>query len=123
MSEGYWRQIVRGVQRKGGLDIAVNPSARTVVAMASAVGAEPSEALQVAGIQHVSAESIAAMLEEIRRPAATENEVGNLADDIERIRNLSGITPHDKLRMIKAIVDLHEERSTSAGGSSSASMG
>lgn len=118
LSDTRWHQVVTGVQRKAGAEVPVNPTARTVVAMAQAVGVDPAEALKAAGKEGVSAESIAAMLEEILRPAAADApDAGSLVDQIERIRHLRGITPDDKIRMVKALVDLHEERAARAGGS------
>jgi hypothetical protein len=113
MSESRWRQVVTGVQRKAGADVPVNATDRTIVAMAHAVGVEPAEALEVAGRADVSAESIAAMLQEIRRPAVGV-QADSPVDEIERIRNLRGVSPDDKLRMIRAVVDLHEERAAAA---------
>jgi hypothetical protein len=116
MSESRWRQVVTGVQRKAGADVPVNATDRTIVAMAQAVGVDPAKALEVAGKAGVSAESIAAMLEEIRRPATGQAvpDAGALVDEIERIRHLRGISPNDKIRMVKALVDLHEERAAAA---------
>lgn len=51
ISEGRWRQIVTGIQRAGpGLTIPVNPRAETLVAMANAVGADPADVLDAAGL-------------------------------------------------------------------------
>lgn len=109
VSESRWRQVVTGVQRKAGGEVPVNPSDRHVVAMAAAVGVDPAQALKAAGRADVSAASIAAILDEIQRPAPSA-QVDSLVEEIERIRHLRGITPDDKIRMVKAIVDLYEER-------------
>lgn len=110
MSESRWRQVVTGVQRKKTGDVPVNATDRTIVAMAQAVGVNPAKALSVAGRSHVSEESIAAMLNEIRQPSAPSGPAqGALVDEIERIRGLRGISPKDKIRMVRAIVDLYEE--------------
>lgn len=51
ISEGRWRQVVTGVQKAGGgIEVPVNPTARTVIGMATAVGADQSEALGLAGL-------------------------------------------------------------------------
>lgn len=49
ISPTRWRQVVTGSQVKGGRAVPVNPTARTVVAMALAVLADPATALQAAG--------------------------------------------------------------------------
>lgn len=109
MSESRWRQVVTGVQVKGGTRIPVNPAPRVVIAMAAAVGADISEALAAAGLEHVSAESAAAILQELQQPApAPRPEAGALVDEIERIKGLRGISPEDKIRMVRALIDLYE---------------
>lgn len=50
ISEGWWRQVVEGIQRRGGIEIPVNPSFDALVAMAQAVGANVNEVLEAAGI-------------------------------------------------------------------------
>lgn len=45
---------------------------------------------------------------ELERPADPAN--GNLADEIERISDLRGITPGDRIRMIKALVKVYREQ-------------
>lgn len=85
--------------------------------MASAVGVDPAQALEAAGKADVGAESIATMLEEIHRPAVPAvPEAGSLADEIERINKLRGITANDRLRMISVILGLHEERAAAEEG-------
>jgi uncharacterized OsmC-like protein len=116
MSESRWRQVVTGVQRKAGGSVPVNPTDRTVVAMACATGVDPAEALKAAGRSGISQESIAAIVDEIRQPAPGAR-LDGLADELERIRNLRGVSPEDKIRMVKVLVDLHEERAASAEGS------
>lgn len=113
LSDTRWHQVVTGVQRKAGSEVPVNPTVRTVVAMADAVGVDPAKALEAAGRVGVSAESIAAMLQEIRQPA-TEAKAASPVDEIERIRNLRGVSPDDKIRMVRAVVDLYEERAAAA---------
>jgi len=49
ISEGWWRQVVAGVQKAGGILIPVNPSDTTLVAMATAVGADVEAVLRAAG--------------------------------------------------------------------------
>jgi transcriptional regulator with XRE-family HTH domain len=49
ISEGRWRQVVTGIQKAGTVNVAVNPRANTVVAMARAVDVDPEAALVAAG--------------------------------------------------------------------------
>jgi hypothetical protein len=112
MSEGRWRQIVRGVQAKAGMNIPVTAPARTVVAMAMAVEVDPAEALRAAGIE-VPEDEIQAMANMRRRPKLVRGappQGGNLADEIDRIRHLRGVSPKDKIRMVNALIELHEEQ-------------
>jgi hypothetical protein len=117
MSEGRWRQIVRGVQAKAGMDIPVTAPARTIVAMALAVEVDPAEALRAAGFD-VAEEDIQAMADRRRRPKLVRGAVveSGLADEIDRIRRLRGISPNDKIRMVQALIELHEERDAADHG-------
>ena len=50
ISEGRWRQIVTGVQKAGnGITVPVNPRDTTLIAMATAVGADVEAVLRAAG--------------------------------------------------------------------------
>lgn len=49
ISEGWWRQIVTGVQKLGGIEVPTNPKDSTLVDMAVAVEADADEVLQAAG--------------------------------------------------------------------------
>ncbi len=51
ISEGRWRQVVSGVQKTGGVDVPVNPSAKTVLGMARAVGMDAETALSLNGME------------------------------------------------------------------------
>lgn len=51
ISEGRWRQIVRGYQQNGKSRIEARPRAETVKAMAGAVGADINQALELAGFE------------------------------------------------------------------------
>jgi hypothetical protein len=120
ISEGRWRHIVRGSQARAGGDVPVTAPATTIVSMALAVEVDPAEALKAAGFD-ASEEDIAAMVQRRRRPKLIERPVevvgtGSLADEIERIRNLRGVSPEDKIRMVKVLVDLHEERAAPTEG-------
>jgi hypothetical protein len=51
ISEGRWRQVVTGQQKAGGgIVVPANPRRETVIAMATAVGADVDEALRRAGM-------------------------------------------------------------------------
>jgi hypothetical protein len=50
ISEGWWRQVVTGHQKQGGLLIPVNPKRGTLIAMANAVGADVGKVLEAAGL-------------------------------------------------------------------------
>lgn len=115
LSDTRWRQVVTGIQRKSGADVPVNPTDRTVIAMASAVGVDPDDALEAAGYIRLGPAGIATILREQEgpKPEASGGQT-SLADEIERIRNLRGISPKDKIRMVNALIDLHEEQHASA---------
>lgn len=111
-SEGRWRQVVTGVQSKGsGKRVPVNPTARTVVAMALAVGVDPAAALEAAGID-AGPQSVAALVDDFKAKAARtrgrQGEGDELADEIERIRDLP-ISATARRRMIEALVSVAEE--------------
>lgn len=111
ISESRWRQIVS--QAKGSAPAAAAP-ARTVVAMATAVGVEPGEALRAAGYE-VTEESLIAMLRDgeassPRPPVQSQK----LVDEIERIKGMRHIPPNDRIRMVRALVDLYEEQAAAA---------
>lgn len=107
ITETRWRQVVRGTQtRAGGQQVTANPKPITVVAMALAVNADPTEALQAAGLD--ATPSVVSRL-----VAQTQTSVGadldeDLVAEIERIKGLRMSTEH-KLRMIRALIDTYVE--------------
>jgi hypothetical protein len=110
MSDTRWHQVVTGIQRKAGGLVPVNPTDRTVIAMANAVGVDPGDALEAAGYTRLNEEHIAAILREMEEPKpSTADAPRSLADEIERIRHLRGISPKDRIRMVNALIELHEE--------------
>jgi hypothetical protein len=119
ISEGRWRHIVRGSQARSSGDIPVTAPARTIVAMAMAVEVDPTEALKTAGMD-IPAEEVSAMIELRRRPKLVQSAEPATnrgpADEIDRIRNLRGISPKDKIRMVQAILDLYEESAETEDG-------
>jgi hypothetical protein len=117
LSDTRWHQVVSGVQRKAGQDVPVNPTDRTVIAMANAVGVDPGDALEAAGYIRLSEEHIAKILRDMEQPktAVAADDV-NIADEIDRIRRLRGISPKDKIRMVQALIELHEERDAADHG-------
>lgn len=110
MSEGRWRQIVAGVERKAGADVAARGTDRTVVAMALAVGVDPAAALAAAG-RRVLPEHLDALVADVQasaKPAPQDQGDDGLADEIERIARLP-VSPQARRRMIQAVIDLYEE--------------
>lgn len=58
--------------------------------------------------------SVAAVLagdEPLATPVAAAV-TGSLADEIDRIRGMKGIPPADRIRMVRALVDLYEEEAS-----------
>lgn len=110
LSDTRWRQVVRGVQVKAGQEVPANPTARTVVSMATAVKVDPGEALQGAGLE-TTATSVQAMVEDLRlEEPLTNNEGANgLAEEIERVKSLP-ISPSLKLRIARSLIDLYAEQ-------------
>lgn len=51
ISDGWWRQVISGVQKRGTQSVPVQPSRDTLIAMATAVGADVNEVLAAAGMQ------------------------------------------------------------------------
>lgn len=107
ITEGRWRQVVAG-------DTA---PAKTIAAMALAIGLDPKQALAAAGMS-MSDESIAKLAAEVQQRAETraaETLTGaalsraGLADEIERIKSLP-LPPEEKIRVAKALIDLYAER-------------
>jgi hypothetical protein len=99
ISPTRWREVVAG--RPTG--------ARVLVSMALAVGVDPAEALQTAGVE-VEPEHLAVLLEDIHRSAAAREPVSDdaMAVEIERISALP-ISADARRRMIKALVDVYTE--------------
>lgn len=118
ISSTRWKQVVTGVAVRAGVPTQVRSRERTLVAMALAVGVEPGEALQAAGVD-ASEQSVEAMVAEARQPAAApvvRPGARKLVDEIERIKGMRSISPKDRIRMINAIVDLYEEQTASIEG-------
>jgi hypothetical protein len=112
ISPTRWSQVVTGHAWRGGVRTPIRSTMRTVVAMALAVQVDPAEALEVAGMP-ASPQAISAVVAELRtRRSAPAQPVegGNLADEIDRIRHLRGVSPKDKIRMVNALIELHEEQ-------------
>lgn len=117
MSDTRWHQVVTGIQRKSGGLVPVNPTDRTVISMANAVGVDPGDALEAAGYARLGDEQVAAILREMENPAPiTADSMGGLADQIERIKNLKGVSPKDRIRMVNALIELHEESGNDEDG-------
>ena len=110
ITEARWRQVVTGVQTRGGQRIAVNPRALTIVAMAMAVEVEPAEALAVAG-HDARPERVTALIGETQRiPASDEQQV---AAEVERIMALN-MSLDARLRMVRALREAWEGRGDSS---------
>jgi hypothetical protein len=117
LSDTRWHQVVTGVQRKAGGLVPVNPTDRTVIGMANAVGVDPNDALEAAGFIRLKNDQIAAILRELESPnPAVSDAPNNPADEIDRIKNLRGVSPRDKIRMVQAILDLYEESAETEDG-------
>ena len=71
VSEGWWRQVVQGVQKRGGVEVPVAPSAATLAAMAAAVGADVGAVFDAAGLDRpapaVTAPPAPGLLDELRQ--------------------------------------------------------
>lgn len=102
-----WRQVVAGDM----------PPARTIVAMAIAVEADPAEALRVAGIK-VDEDALTDMAAEARQQPAmprqapgtlSRAESTNLAEEIERVKSLP-ISAALKIRIARSLIDLYAEQ-------------
>lgn len=109
VSDTRWRQVVTGVQTKASGRVPVNPTARTVVAMALAVGVDAGDALRAAGLEATD-EAIAAMTAEARGPQADKGAApAGLVEEIERIKSLP-IAPADRIRIANALIELYQEQ-------------
>lgn len=105
ISEGRWRQIVKGQ----------STTDRTIVAMALAVGLDPGEALATAGAT-IAPEHLAALVADVQKsigPTTSRASDDALANEIERIRSLP-MSPESKQRMISALIDVYEEATQQA---------
>jgi transcriptional regulator with XRE-family HTH domain len=130
ISPTRWRQVVTGEQIKNGRPVPVNPTARTVVAMALAVLADPAGALAAAGLTVPAdlAPLIGDVQNEMRgqvrgEPAAggvdlSGDEHRRLTDEIARIEGLR-LPESAKLMMLEALIRAWEryaiERESRAG--------
>lgn len=112
LSDTRWRQVVRGVQVKAGQELPANPTARTVVSMATAVKVDPGQALQAAGLETAAA-SVQAMVDDLRveepSPPPPSDGASGLAEEIERVKSLP-ISPSLKLRIARSLIDLYAEQ-------------
>lgn len=120
ISPTRWRQVVTGEQIKNGRPVAVNPTARTVVAMALAVVADPADALTAAGLS-VPAD-LALLVGDVQRetsgqragsgaPTAVEltaDEQRRLTDEIARIEGMR-LPAASRLAMLEALIRLWEQ--------------
>ena len=116
ISEGWWRQVVTGVHRTSGGDVAVKATAPVVVSMALAVEVDPAAAVEAAGLT-VSPEGLAALIAAARRPRtaapATADEV---AAEIHRIDSLN-LDATVKWRLIQPLYNLlHDLHHQDQGG-------
>lgn len=105
VSEGTWRQVVKGR----------HASVRVVVAMALGVSADPAEALAAAGIP-VDPEHVAELVDDVRRGSAPQEAGTNeerLVAEIERVSQLP-ISEGAKARIRVAIVDAYEKAAQEA---------
>jgi transcriptional regulator with XRE-family HTH domain len=113
ISSARWRQVVTGFQPKAGGTVPVNPTARTVIAMALAVDVDPTAALEAAG-QEINPRAVESLVADVRRRmVASLDDTGpadGLVDEVERIRGLRSIPPGDRIRMVRALVALYEEQ-------------
>lgn len=75
ISDGWWRQVVEGIQKRGSVKVPVSPSADVLVAMARAVGANVDDVLAAAGMQRPPAP-----------PSLAPSEHANLLADLQRAR-------------------------------------
>jgi hypothetical protein len=111
ISPTRWTQVVTGHAWRGGVQTPIRSTVRTVIAMALAVDVDPAEAIQAAGMT-ATPQAIAAVVADLQAPPAapaSSTAASALADEIERIRDLRGISPKDRIRMVRAVVDLYEE--------------
>ena len=102
-TEGRWRQVVNNGEI---------PPARTVVAMALAVRADPGEALEAAGTP-TEPEAIREIMADLeararRGPSGTASAAG-LAEEIERVNKLP-LPPEQRIRIANALIQMYEEQ-------------
>ncbi|GIE46404.1 helix-turn-helix domain-containing protein [Actinoplanes lobatus] len=114
VSPTLWTQVVTG--RRAGSPRPVRTTVRTVVAMALAVNVDPGEALGIAGMPSAP-EAIEAIVSELHAGIEAESQVAsrNLADEIERIGTLHGVTADEKIRMVNTLINIHEQRAAESG--------
>jgi transcriptional regulator with XRE-family HTH domain len=131
ISPTRWRQVVTGEQSKNGRPVPVNPTARTVVAMALAVRVAPAEALAAAG--HAAPRDLAALVSDVQREASgqraeavagpavdlTAGEHARLTDEIARIEGLR-LPESVKLTMLEALIRAWERYAAERGAGSDA---
>lgn len=114
ISPTRWRQVVTGSQIKRGRAVPVNPTARTVVAMALAVLADPATALSAAGL--VAPANLDLLTEDVRgelrgRESASPGPVVDLTaaehtrlnTEIARIEGMR-LPESAKLTMLEALI-------------------
>lgn len=115
ISPTRWRQVVTGSQVKRGRAVPVNPTARTVVAMALAVYLDPAAALTAAGLSVPA--NLPALIEDIQREMRgtarastagpvldlTADEHHRLTAEIARIEGMR-LPESAKLTMLEALI-------------------
>lgn len=106
ISPTRWRQVVTGEQQKGGRAVPVNPTPRTVVAMALAVLADPAAALTAAGL--AAPANLELLIDDIRgelrgreRAAAPGPVIDLTAVDHERLNR--EITRIERMRLPESV--------------------
>lgn len=128
ISPTRWRQVVTGSQVKGGRAVPVNPTPRTVVAMALAVLVAPADALVAAGLAVPS--NLGLLIDDLRgevqgREVAAPAPVVNLSADEHRrltaeIARIEGMRLPEatKLTMLEALIRAWERYAVERDASS-----
>lgn len=93
------------------------PPARTVVALARAVGVDLAAALTAAGYDAAPdlVDHLVAELEQEPPDVGRPGLQGDLVAEIERIRRLP-IDPADKIRIVNALIELYQEAAKQGAG-------
>lgn len=92
ISEGRWRQIVTGVEKRGkGVELPVNPKRDTLIAMAVAVRADVNAVLEAAGMEATSETYVGLGFTDadgVKQNVVATYKVTALHDVIEHMENL-----------------------------------